>query len=548
VSREFLDRMLAHPTESQSPPRHPPRMAERSLPERVLQRAVPVALVASVLAAGLGSPSGGTHPDERLYLSLANEMQVQGTWMTPTLEGQPDYTKPPLLYWAARACLGIFGPRLWAARLPVAICALLLALVAGRLARRFGGEPAFARGVLLVGTSLGVLRYGRLTMMDVPLALAVALAVDVVWTAVERRRPALLLQMGLAAGLSGLLKGPVGPLLVLGIGAGILAIRSPELLRTRWFWGAVGLALLVAVPWFVAMAALHGMPFVERFFVVENLGKFAVPWTIAGEGWLLLSLLLLSLPWVALVRWKPVGPDLRLVAGVWIGVTLLVFSLPGLKQLHYVVPCLVPFLLLAAVPAPPRPAAARATAGLFAALTGVAVVGLRIPLPPATRLGVLGAAMLLGMGAVALWRLRPDAAAAGFAGAVVLTLALVLPGLNPVPVPDAAWESAGQRRVAVWRQEPGLLELLAHRPVHRVNDAAETAAAASAGAAVMLPVPDFDALPASIRNGLVPLVRWTRLRSRLGAGEVTEALWTGSLARVQEGMLLVVAAPAGGAR
>jgi len=274
VSREFLDRMLAHPTESQSPPRHPPRMAERSLPERVLQRAVPVALVASVLAAGLGSPSGGTHPDERLYLSLANEMQVQGTWMTPTLEGQPDYTKPPLLYWAARACLGIFGPRLWAARLPVAICALLLALVAGRLARRFGGEPAFARGVLLVGTSLGVLRYGRLTMMDVPLALAVALAVDVVWTAVERRRPALLLQMGLAAGLSGLLKGPVGPLLVLGIGAGILAMYvgfielflefvKPVTLSMRLFGniygGEVALAVITALTLAVVPVALIGL-------------------------------------------------------------------------------------------------------------------------------------------------------------------------------------------------------------------------------------------------------------------------------------------------
>jgi hypothetical protein len=100
----------------------------------------------------------------------------------------------------------------------------------------------------------------------------------------------------------------------------------------------------------------------------------------------------------------------------------------------------------------------------------------------------------------------------------------------------------------VFPPSPNPLELLAHRPVHRVNDAAETAAAAAAGAAVMLPVPDFEALPASIRSGLVPLVRWTRLRSRLGAGEVVEVLWTGSLARVQERMLLVVAAPAGGGR
>jgi len=537
--------MLAHPSPDSLPsPRTGSHFVMGSLRDRALRRAAPVALVASVLLSGLGSPSGGTHPDERLYLSLANEMQIQGTWMTPTLEGQPDFTKPPLLYWAARACTGIFGPRLWAARLPVAVCALLLALVAGRLARRFGGEPAFARGVLLVGTCLGLLRYGRLTMMDVPLALALALAVDAVWSAVASRRPVLLLLVGLAAGLSALLKGPVGPLLVLGIGAGILAVRSPELLRSWWAVAAVGLALIVSVPWFVAMALRHGMPFVDRFFLVENLGKFAVPWTLGGEGWLVLSLLLLSLPWVLLVRWGAVGPDVRLVAGVWIGITLLTFSLPGLKQLHYVVPCLVPFLLLAAVPAEPRTTPARITAALFAALVVAALAGLRIPFPAATRLGLLGAALLLGLGAVALWRLRPEAAATGFAGAVVLTLALVLPGLNPPPVPDAVWVSVGARPVAVWRQEPGVLELLAHRPVHRVNDAAETAAAVAQGSPVMLPLPDYDALPPMIRNRLVPLVRWTRLRSRIGASEVVEALRTGSLARVQEGMLLVVAAPA----
>ena len=145
-----------------------------------------MAVVAAVLAAGLGSPAGGTHPDERLYLSLSKEMQAHGTWMTPTLEGQPDYTKPQLLYWAAAACLRVFGSQLWAARLPVALCALLLALGAGRLAARFGGEPAFARGVLLVGTSLGLLRYGRLTMMDVPLALALALAAEAAWVVFRR--------------------------------------------------------------------------------------------------------------------------------------------------------------------------------------------------------------------------------------------------------------------------------------------------------------------------------------------------------------------------
>ena len=537
--------MLASPT-AVPPPEEEETAAPLTWRARAATRLMPVALVAAVLVSGLDSPAGGTHPDERLYLSLATEMQAQGTWMTPTLEGQPDFTKPPLLYWAARASLGAFGLHLWAARIPVALCALLLALVAGRLARRFGGEPAWARGVLLLGTSLGVLRYGRLTMMDVPLALALALGTEAAWTAAEERRPRLLLSVGLAAGLSALLKGPVGPLLVLGVATAVVALRAPTLLRTWWPGAAAGVTLLVSAPWFLSMVQEHGWPYLQRFIVVENFGKFSVPWTLAGEAWLLASPLLLALPWVGLVRWRTAGPALRLLAAVWLGGVLLVFSLPGLKQVHYVVPCLLPLLLLAAVPDRPWMPAARATAALFALLAGVSLVGLRMPFPAATRLGLLGSAVLLGLSSTALWRLRPEAAAVGFGGVVVLTYALILPVLNPPPVPASAWEAAGARPVAIWRQDPGLFELLARREVHRVNDAQETAAAAATGAAVVVPTSDFEALPTDIRGGLEPTVRWTRLRPRIGLPAVVQALWAGDLTGLQERMVLVVGSGAAG--
>jgi 4-amino-4-deoxy-L-arabinose transferase-like glycosyltransferase len=509
---------------------------------------VPVAFVAAILGSGLNSPSGGTHPDERLYLSLASEMQTAGTWMTPTLEGLPEFTKPPLLYWAARGCLETFGLHLWAARLPVAVCALLLALTAGRLARRFGGEAAWARGVLLIGTSLGVLRYGRLTMMDVPLALALALGVEAAWTAAEERRPPLLLWVGLAAGLSSLLKGPVGPLLGLSIPAALLAYRAPALLRSWWAAAGVGLSLLVGLPWFLMMVLRHGWPFVQRFVLVENLGKFAAPWTLVGEGWLLLSLVLLALPWVGLVQWRAVSGRLRLLAGIWLGVVLLVFSLPGLKQLHYVVPCLVPFLLLAAVPSLPRPVAARAMAAVFALTAVAGLIALRIPFPLAPRCGLTGIALLLGLSAVALWQRQLEAAALGYAGAVVLALALLAPVLNPAPIPAQAWEAAGSRPVALWRQDPGLLELVAHRRIHRVNDAAETARATAQGVAVVVPVRDFDGLPPEVRAGLEPVARWARLRPGIGPRQVLRALWSANVAPLNEDFLLVVDAPGQGRR
>ena len=90
-------------------------------------------VVAAVLFSGLGSPLGGTHPDEGLYLQAAREMHARGDWLTPTVDGRPDFTKPPLLYWAMGCSFSLFGTTLLAARLPVALAALLLAWVTGHL-------------------------------------------------------------------------------------------------------------------------------------------------------------------------------------------------------------------------------------------------------------------------------------------------------------------------------------------------------------------------------------------------------------------------------
>ena len=151
-------------------------------------------------------------------------------------------------------------------------------------------------------------------------------------------------------------------------------------------------------------------------------------------------------------------------------------------------------------------------------------------------------AVLLGMAAVALWRSRPDAAAVGFGGAAVLALALVLPVLNPPPVPEAAWAAAGERPVVVFRQDPGLYELTSPRTVHRVNDAEETRAAVAQGAAAILPFQDYAALPQDLREGLEPLAHWARLRPRLRPGDIFNALLAANVVPLQEEALLVVRA------
>src|SRR5262249_22327892 len=69
-------------------------------------RLVALLVVAAVLFTGLGNPTGGTHPDEGLYLQAAREMHDRGDLLTPTVDGRPEFTQPPPLHQAATALLG----------------------------------------------------------------------------------------------------------------------------------------------------------------------------------------------------------------------------------------------------------------------------------------------------------------------------------------------------------------------------------------------------------------------------------------------------------
>lgn len=496
-------------------------------------------VVAAVLLSGLGTPVGGTHPDEGLYLQAAREMHDRGDWLTPTVDGEPDFTKPPLLYWAMAASFSLLGTTLWAARLPVALAALALAWVTGRLARRELGAGSEPVAILLVGTCLGLLRYARVDLMDVPLALAVAVALWALWRVAAGESPALALVAGVAAGAAALLKGPVGPLLMVPPAAVYLWRKGPLRERLPWLVGAVALALLLAAPWYLAMAQRHGEAFLGRFFGTENLGKFRFPWTARGELGLLLALPVLFLPWTPLVRVRGPGAGL---AWPWVLGLLFVYSLPGLKHPHYVVPALAPLAVLASGV---HPGARRW--GSVAVLLGLALAGalaLRFPLVAPVRVAVVGVVLLLVLAAFALGRGSVPAGALGFAGAAGLLFLTVLPGAVPPPVPSWALERAGSRPLFTATQNPGLYSFLAGRSVHRASGEAPLRRALEAGQALLVTREERALLPAEVKARLVPLASWPRLRGRLSVREVVDAWLRADASALFESMTLEVLPPA----
>ncbi len=431
-----------------------------------LRLVLALALAAATLGAGLGEPESGGGPDESLYVSIARETAARGEWLTPTLEGAPSFYKPPLLYWAQHLSFTLVGPTVFAARLPVLLSALGAALLFAALVARAWGERFRVTGFLLFCASAGVMRFGRLAMMDLPLVLMLTLAAWAVWRATHEPRPDFLVWTGVAAGGASLLKGPAAALMVLVLVVGFLVWTAPALLKTRWAAFALLAAVLTGVPWYAAAVAVHGRAFVDAFIGRENLGKLDAPWTLAAEAKVVLFLLLFALPWTFLAL--PRGNELRQrhdalkLAAAWLGAVLLPVSLSSVKMTHWLLPALPAVLLLAA-----RPGRSnrwlRLTAVLFGAGALAVFGGLRFALPPGVPLLAALAGLSLLAAATLAWRAQLALAAAATLVATGLVLGLAAPRLFP-PVPELPVkgllvsrhllvEAPNVHAVAVWREE-----------------------------------------------------------------------------------------------
>jgi hypothetical protein len=283
------------------------------------------------------------------------------------------------------------------------------------------------------------------------------------------------------------------------------------------------------------MAHRHGDAFVLRFFGTENVGKFRFPWTLRGEVGLLLALPVLLLPWTPLVRVRGPGAEL---AWPWVASLLLLYSFPGLKHPHYVVPALAPLAVLAGRP---RAGSCRLfTAVLLGVLCLAAALALRFPLTAPVRLGLGCVAVLLGVATAAVARGALIAGAVGFAAAMVLLFTSVLPGALPPPVPAWVAQRAGPRLLFTATQNPGLYSFLLGRTVHRASGEGPVLQALEAGQALLVTREELDQLPPGVAARLEPLATWPRLRGRLPVREVVDAWVRGDSSGLFEPMTLAV--------
>ena len=216
---------------------------------------------------------------DAVQAQIARNMLQSGDWVIAHLDGVPYLEKSPLVYWLMAASLRLFGVHDWAARIPVALAAILLGLLTYRYGRwAFGRSAGFYAGLAVV-TCVGLFLFTRIQIPDVMLTAGICGALWSFQRAVEPAEPhpkrwAALLAVCLGIGL--LLKGLIA--VVIPAGAILFFLLVTRQLFSRLIWSRLHLVtgalivLAIAAPWHIL--ATRRMPPYFDFTMHSGPGEY----------------------------------------------------------------------------------------------------------------------------------------------------------------------------------------------------------------------------------------------------------------------------------
>ncbi len=359
-----------------------------------------------LLPAALLYPTRGFHllePDEGRYAQIPKEMLHSGSWVVPTLQGEPYLDKPPLMYWLVALSYKAFGITPEAARLVPALCVHLTILAVYLIGRRSVGERSAFWAAMLLSVAPGFVSVARLLLLDGLLVLCVTTSVLCGFEAVRTGtlKHGWWLAAAVASGLGFLTKGPISEvLLFVPLWAYGFLVRREEptpptpLPEGRgesepvqlsrefgtqhasgsdsplpsgrgvggvgffWYLAFFGVVFAVNLPWYVAIY-FREPQFLKYFFWEHNVMRFLQPFDHLQPIWyyapLLIGGLLPGTILLAAYFWNLIrgsaedGANRSSAGGFWLltgAWCVFFFSCSGSKLPTYILPA-YPFLCLA---------------------------------------------------------------------------------------------------------------------------------------------------------------------------------------------------------
>jgi 4-amino-4-deoxy-L-arabinose transferase-like glycosyltransferase len=316
-------------------------------------------LVLPLLFEHLGRPA--FNDTEVPFAQVAREMRSAGDWIMPTLLGIPRLDKPPLMYWLVAAGQALVGDGEGVARLWGVLATWGTLLVLWALARDTGQRPWLAP--LVFGVSLGPQLFGRQVFLDPLMTFWMSLAL-LGYRRAYHGRPRWAVLLYAALGFAALTKG----LVAIGLPCATIVLHMaitrewPTGLRGRWLIGGVALTVAIALPWY-ALMSIRRPDFPYYFFFREHVMRFTGTRWPPDEflpAWAFLAITWAwTLPWAGLVPlavWRAVragwekrlrlAPDL--LAVVWAGVVITLFSLSRSRLEYYALSAIPALALLVA--------------------------------------------------------------------------------------------------------------------------------------------------------------------------------------------------------
>jgi 4-amino-4-deoxy-L-arabinose transferase-like glycosyltransferase len=310
--------------------------------------------------------------DETYITAIVRHMLDSGDWTVPMMAGEPFMEKPPLFYWVAALCAGLFSPFLPlhdGARLATGFFVSGTCVSVAWIGRRWWGRRQGRICLVMLLSCLGMVLHAHIMLTDLAMLMGFAIAMCGLALCLDKRLEGGIL-LGTGIGIGFLAKGLLAPC-VLWACALLLPLlfdrwRQPDYART------LAISFVAAAPWlFIWPAALfYRSPqlFMEWFWL-NNIGRFvgfSVPLLGAIHSkWFWLT----TLPWFAFPALPLALLSLwhhRTTAFFWepfqISIVVTVALMAVLWQSasardNYALPLLLPLALLGAPAAARLPAA-----------------------------------------------------------------------------------------------------------------------------------------------------------------------------------------------
>lgn len=304
-----------------------------------------------------------TDPVESNYVLTAKEMVLTADWVSPRIYGNVWFDKPVFFYWLTAIAFQLFGFSEWAARLAPALFAAVGLVLLYWFTSKIATQRTAILAVVIMGTSFEYILLAKLVITDMVFFVFNCAALGFFYLGYVKkdgtRRWYLAAYVSMA--LAVLTKGPVGALLPgLVMLLVIMLQRNWAELKAMLPPAGVFLFVVVALPWYAAMYALHGTEFINNFFGVHNYFRATVSEHPKDNvSYYYLGVFVLSmLPWSALsIRALIQGcKDLRsstspllLFLFLWIAAYFGFYSLMATKYPTYTFPILFPVAILTAI-------------------------------------------------------------------------------------------------------------------------------------------------------------------------------------------------------